>query len=103
VRELAQVIRELRNDGVAILLIEQNVPAASKGRHLTYARLRRAYCHIIFRVFRFNAWRRLFSCLSFTITSGFSLMIDAARAEPLLIENTGAASSWSSPWKNMNG
>jgi prevent-host-death family protein len=33
--------------------------------------------------------RRLFSCLPFTITSVFSLMIDAARAEPLLIERHG--------------
>jgi prevent-host-death family protein len=36
-----------------------------------------------------QAAQRLFSCLPFTITSVFSLMIDAARAESLLIERHG--------------
>ncbi len=35
--------------------------------------------------------------------NGFGLMIDTARAEPVLIESTGAASWWWSRWRNMSG
>ncbi len=35
--------------------------------------------------------------------NGFGLMIDTARAEPVLIEKHGAAWWWSSRWRNMNG
>lgn len=35
--------------------------------------------------------------------NGFGLMIDTARAAPVLIENTGAAWWWLCPWKNISG
>ena len=35
--------------------------------------------------------------------NAFGLMVDAARAEPVLMKSMDEASSWSSRWKNMNG